>query len=81
MAPNELIKHSVDEVSSIAKSIDELTFVSVGIAAAVEEQTVITREIAGSIQLAAKNTAQASQEIYAFEEFAQRSGASVDEIA
>lgn len=74
------IKLSVDEISSIARMINELKAVSTSIAAAVEEQTTTTREIAGSIQVAAQNTAQASREIYSIEEFAHRSASHVDEI-
>jgi methyl-accepting chemotaxis protein len=77
----DAIEHSVEKISSIARSIDDMTLVSTGIAAAVEEQTVTTREIADSILAAARNTAQASQEIYSIEKFAHRSRANVDEIA
>jgi methyl-accepting chemotaxis protein len=77
----DAIGHSVKKISSIARLIDDMTLVSTGIAAAVEVQTATTREIANSILTAARNTAQASREIYSIEKFARRSRANVDEIA
>jgi len=79
-AIQQATKHSVEEMSSIARVIDQLALVSTSIASAVEEQTVTTREIAGSIQVATRNTAQASLEIYSIEESVHRSTANIDEI-
>lgn len=74
-------KRSLAEISSIARTIEELTTMSTGIATAVEEQSSTTREIAGSIQTIASNTAEASLEIRSVEEATGRSAAAVDEIA
>jgi methyl-accepting chemotaxis protein len=74
-------KHSVDEIASIARVIEELTAVATTIAAAVEEQGTTTREIAGSMQTATGSTARASGEIFSVEQAAGRSAEAVDEIA
>jgi len=79
-AIQDATKHSVKEILSIAQLIDDLTSVSIGIAAAVEEQTVSAREIASSIQVAARNTAQASQQIFSIDDFANRSRENIAEI-
>ena len=47
---------SVDEISSIARVIGQLTAAATSIASAVEEQSATTRDIAGSIQTAAGHT-------------------------
>jgi methyl-accepting chemotaxis protein len=80
-AIQEATKHSVDEIASIARAIEELTAVASTIAAAVEEQGATTRDIAGSMQTAAGGTARASDEIQSIEQAASRSAAAVSEIA
>ena len=79
-AIQETTKHSVDGIASIARAIDQLTSASTTIAAAVEEQATTTRNIAGRIQVAAENTAQASLEIAYVEEAARRSAENIGEI-
>jgi methyl-accepting chemotaxis protein len=53
-------KGSVDEIYSISRAISELSALSTGIASAVEQQSMTTREIAESVQNAAAHTARAS---------------------
>ncbi len=74
-------KHSVGEISSIARTIEDLTAVASSIAAAVEEQGATTRDIAGSMQTAAGGTARASDEIHSLEQAASRSATAVADIA
>src|SRR5438045_5859563 len=62
-AIQEATKGAVSEIGSIGRTIHELTSVSTSIAGAVEEQSVTTREIATSIQIAAGNTASASDQM------------------
>ena len=62
-AIQDATKRSVEEISSIARAIGELTGVSTSIASAVQEQAATTSAIAESIQDAAGHTAQASSEI------------------
>jgi methyl-accepting chemotaxis protein len=80
-AIQEATKRAVDEISSIAKTINELTAVATGIASAVDEQGAFAREITGSIQTAAGNTARASEQIRSVEEAAKRSAAAVGDIS
>jgi methyl-accepting chemotaxis protein len=77
----EATKNSVDDISSIAGVIEELTLVANTIAEAVKEQTASTREIVGSMQTVASNTAQASAEISSVEQAAGRSAAAAGELA
>jgi methyl-accepting chemotaxis protein len=49
-AIQEATKRSVDEISSIAHTIDKLMAVAATIASAVDEQSLTTRDIAGSIR-------------------------------
>ena len=74
-------KRSVDEISSIAHSIDRLAVFADTIALAVGAQGATTREIAGSVYVAADNTAQASREIGSVEQAAGRSAEAIAEIA
>ena len=74
-------KGAVNEIASIARSIQELTAVSTSIASAVDQQGATTREIAESVQVAAGNTAQASIEIKSVEQAARQSVAAVGEIS
>ena len=74
-------KRSVDEISSIASSINRLATFADAIASAVTEQGATTHEIAGSVNVAADNTAQASLEIGSVEQAAGRSGEAIAKIA
>jgi len=67
-AIQEATKGAVSEIGSIARTIHELTSVSTSIATAVDQQGATTREIASSIQIAAGNTARASDEIKSIEQ-------------
>jgi len=80
-AIQEATKGAVKEIGSIARSIHQLTVVSTSIAAAVDEQSATTREIANSIQTAAGNTARGSVEIKSVEQAANQSAAAVGEIS
>ena len=79
-AMQEATKRSVEEISSIARVIGELTGVSTSIAAAVEEQAVTTRDIAESVQTAASHTARASTEIASVERAVGRCATAVGDI-
>ena len=71
-AIQEATKRSVEEISSIARTIGNLTTVSTSIASAVQQQSMTTRGIAESIQNAAGHTARASAEINSVEEAVTR---------
>ena len=72
---------AVDEISSIAGNVHELTAVVTTIAAAVEQQVASTRDITDSIQKAAGNTSRTSTEIQSVEKAAQQSATAVGEIS
>jgi methyl-accepting chemotaxis protein len=80
-AIQEATRNAVGEISSVMRAIEQLTTVATGIASAVEEQSVTTQGIAGSIQTAASHTASASAEILSVEQAAGRSAAALGEIA
>jgi methyl-accepting chemotaxis protein len=77
----EATKRSLTEISSITRTIEDLTKVATVIATAVEQQSSTSRQIAGSIQTIADKTAEASVEIGSVEEATGRSAAAVGEIA
>lgn len=79
-AIQEATKGAVHEIGSIGRTIQELTSVSTSIAAAVDQQGATTREIASSIQIAAGNTARASNEIKSVEQATSQSAAAIEEI-
>ncbi len=79
-AIQEATKRSVDEISSIARTIGKLTAVSTSIASAVQQQSMTTRGIAESIHNAAGHTAQASVEINAVDKAVTRGVGAVDQI-
>ena len=79
-AIQEATKHSVEEISSIARTIDQLTTVSTSIASAVQQQNMTTRGIAESIHTAAGHTARASVEINSVDQAVTRGVAAVGEI-
>jgi methyl-accepting chemotaxis protein len=79
-AIQEATKHSVEEISSIAAVIGELTGASTSIAAAVEEQAMTTRGIAESVQTAAGHTTRASAEIASVEQAVSQGAAAVNDI-
>jgi methyl-accepting chemotaxis protein len=62
-AIQQATKGTVDEISSIAQSINALTEVARKIDAAVEEQAATTRQIASSMQIAESSTSRASTEM------------------
>jgi methyl-accepting chemotaxis protein len=73
-------KRSVEEISSIARAINELTGVSTSIASAVQEQSATTGSIAESVHNAAGYTAQASTEVDSVAQAVTRSAAAVGDI-
>ena len=73
-------KRSVEEISSIARAINELTGVSTSIASAVQEQSATTGSIAESVHNAAGYTAQASTEVGSVAQAVSRSAAAVGDI-
>ncbi len=79
-AIQEATKRSVEEIASIAATIGELTGISTNIAAAVEQQTTTTRNIAESIHGAAGHTERASSEIEAVEQTVARGVAAVSDV-
>jgi methyl-accepting chemotaxis protein len=79
-AIQEATKRSVEEISSIARTIGKLTTVSTSIASAVQQQSMTTRGIAESIHNAAGHTARASVEINSVDEAVTRSVAAVGDI-
>jgi methyl-accepting chemotaxis protein len=79
-AVQEATKHSVEEISSIARAIGELTAVSTSIASAVEEQSTTTRDIAESVHGAAAHTARASTEIESVERAVAMGASAVGDI-
>jgi methyl-accepting chemotaxis protein len=79
-AIQEATKRSVDEIFSIAHTIDKLMAVAATIASAVDEQSLMTRDTAGSIQIAAGNTTRASVEIRSVEQAAGHSVAAIGDI-
>ncbi len=79
-AIQEATKRSVEEISSIARTIGKLTTVSTSIASAVQQQSMTTRGIAESIHNAAGHTAQASVEINAVDKAVTRGVGAVDQI-
>jgi methyl-accepting chemotaxis protein len=80
-AIQEATKHSVEEISSIARVIEQLSAVTGTIATAVEEQNATTHDIVESMQNAADGTARASDEISSIERAAGRTSEAVLEIA
>jgi len=76
----EATKRSVNEISSIARTINELMAVATGISSAVDEQGATTHEIARTIQMTTGNMARASVEIRSVEQAAGRTAAAVGEI-
>jgi methyl-accepting chemotaxis protein len=79
-AIQEATKRSVEEISSIARTIDKLTTVSTSIASAVQQQSMTTRGIAESIHNAAGHTARASAEINSVDEAVTGGVAAVGDI-
>jgi methyl-accepting chemotaxis protein len=79
-AIQEATKRSVEEISSIARTIGKLTTVSTSIASAVQQQSMTTRGIAESVHDAAGHTARASVEINSVDEAVTRGVAAVSDI-
>ena len=80
-AIQDATKGAVGEIASIAHGLHELTEVTTTIAAAVEQQTTTTRDIADSIQKAAGNTVRASAEIQSVEQAARKGAEAVGEMS
>jgi len=70
-------RRTAQEISSIARSINELTDAAKKIDAAVEEQAVTTEQIASSMQVAAVNTGRASKDVTSVE---QASSSNLDAV-
>jgi methyl-accepting chemotaxis protein len=79
-AIQDATKNAVDEIASITRGINELTSVTTSIATAVGQQGAVTRDIAGSMNAAASNTARSSVEFGSVEQSASQSVTAVDEI-
>ena len=79
-AIQEATKRSVEEISSIARTIGKLTTVSTSIASAVQQQSMTTRGIAESVHDAAGHTARASVEINSVDEAVTHGVAAVSDI-
>jgi methyl-accepting chemotaxis protein len=79
-AVQEATRRSVEEIASIAHSIDNLAEVAHSIATAVEQQNATTREIAASIHVAATNTADSSTALRSVEEAAGRNAEAIGDI-
>jgi methyl-accepting chemotaxis protein len=80
-AIQDATRESVDEISSIARVIEQLSIAATSIASAVEQQSVTTRDIAVSMHTVAGHTASASAEILSVEQAVGRSVTAFDEIA
>jgi len=80
-AIQDATRNSVDEMTSIARAIEQLAIAATNIASAVEQQSATTRSIAGSIQTAAGHTASASAEISLVEQAAGASATAFSDIA
>jgi methyl-accepting chemotaxis protein len=79
-AIQEATQGAVNDIGHIAHSIRVLTEASTAIASAIDEQGASTRQIALSIQTAARNTTRASTEIISVEQAAQGTAGAVAEI-
>ena len=79
-AIQEATKRSVEEISSIARTIGKLTTVSTSIASAVQQQSMTTRGMAECINNAAGHTARASVEINSVDEAVARGVTAVGDI-
>jgi methyl-accepting chemotaxis protein len=80
-AIQEATKLSVEEISSIARIIEQLAIVAGTIATAVEQQNTTTVNIVESMRNAADETARASDEVSSIEQAASRTSGAVLEIA
>jgi methyl-accepting chemotaxis protein len=67
-AIQEATKRAVNEITSITRTIQELTTVATSIASAVEQQGISAREIAASMQVAARNSVRTADEIKSVEQ-------------
>jgi methyl-accepting chemotaxis protein len=67
-AIQEATKKTAQEISSIARSINELTDAAKRIDAAVEEQATTTEQIASSMQVAAENTGRTTKDVTSVEQ-------------
>jgi methyl-accepting chemotaxis protein len=76
-AIQEATKKTAQEISSIARSINELTDAAKRIDAAVEEQATTTEQIATSMQVAAVNTGRTTKDVTSVE---QASSSNLDAV-
>ena len=72
---------SVQEISSIARGINELTEVARNIDAAVEEQAATTGQIAGNMQIAAANTGRTSHDMTSIKEASNSNADAIRNLA
>jgi methyl-accepting chemotaxis protein len=76
-AIQDATRKTAQEISSVGRSIDELTDAAKKIDAAVEEQAVTTEQIASSMQVAAANTGRTSKDVISVE---QASSSNLDAV-
>jgi methyl-accepting chemotaxis protein len=76
-AIQEATRKTAQEISSVARSINELTDAARKIDAAVEEQAVTTQQIASSMQVAAVNTGRTTKDVTSVE---QASSSNLDAV-
>jgi methyl-accepting chemotaxis protein len=76
-AIQEATRRTTQEISSIARNINELMDAAKKIDAAVEEQAVTTEQIASSMQVAAVNTGRATKDVTSVE---QASSSNLDAV-
>ena len=73
-------RESVDAIKEIGTIIDQISEISSGVAAAIEEQDATTREIARSVQQAAQGAAQVATNITEVNRGATETGAASGEV-
>jgi methyl-accepting chemotaxis protein len=71
---------SVEAVMNILNIIGQLTSSTQSVAAAVEEQSVVTNEIAGNISLTAESTRSITENIHHVEDGARKTGLTADNV-
>jgi len=73
-------EHSVTAIKEIGETIQSMSAISGGIAAAVEEQTAATREIARNVQQAAQGTGEVSENITGVSRAATETGTAAGQV-
>ena len=79
-AMQQATDHTVSAIQSIGGTITMLNDISTVIAASVEEQGAATREIAGSVQHAARGTEEVSRNIAGVQSAANDTGAAANQV-